>query len=73
MPKGDAMQRCFETLRAFHEGPVTVRKLATNLNVSRMVAKRWIDQASRYYPIVETGFDHSGFGRPGTIYELKKY
>jgi len=70
MPKGDTMQRCFETLKAFNEGPVTVGYLSKRLNMSRMVAKRWIDQASRYYPIIENGKKYGGVGRPATVYEL---
>jgi len=73
MPKGDGMQRCFEVLKAFNDGPVTSSILAKKLCVSRFVAKRWIDQASRYYPIIETGKDTSGYGRPATVFELKRY
>lgn len=72
MPKGDTMQRCFETLKAFNEGPVTAGKLAKRLNVSRFIARRWIDQASRYFPIAEVGLDRSNFGRPAVIYKLIK-
>ena len=68
--RGDAMQRAFETIKMFESGPVTVRMLSDRLGIHRHCAQRWIDQMSRFYPVIESGLDTSGGGRPGVVYEL---
>jgi len=68
--RGETIQRAFAIIKMFESGPVTVRQISDRLDIHRHCAQRWIDQMSRFYPVVETGLDNSGGGRPGIVYEL---
>lgn len=68
--RGDTIDRAFQVIKMFESGPVTVRTLSDRLGIHRHCAQRWIDQMSRFYPVVETGIDSSGGGRPGIVYAL---
>ena len=70
--RGDAMQRCFEIIKMFESGTVTVRQIADRFDIHRHCAQRWIDQMSRFYPVAEVGLDYSNGGRPGVVYKLLK-
>jgi len=69
--RGDTIQRAFMIIKMFESGPVTCRMIADRLEIHRHCAQRWIDQMSRFYPVIESGIDRSGgVGRPGIVYEL---
>jgi len=70
--RGDTIERAFEIIRMFESGPVTTRLIQDRLGIKRLPAARWIDQASRFMPIIEDGLDHNGRGRPCRVYRLLK-
>jgi hypothetical protein len=70
--KGEVMGRAIQIIHMFQKGPVTSRMIRDRFGISRNGANRWIMQACRYMPVVETGVDGSGFGRPCNKYELMR-
>ena len=68
--RGDTIDRAFQVIKMLESGPVTCRMVSDRLGIHRHCAQRWIDQASRFYPVIESGLDYSNGGRPGVIYEL---
>ena len=70
--RGETIERAFQIISMFESGPVTSRMISDRLGIHRHCSRRWIDQMSRFYPVIETGFDTGGVGRPGIVYELDK-
>ena len=69
--RGETIERAFAIIKMFESGPVTCRMISDRLGIHRHCAQRWIDQMSRFYPVIESGIDRSGgVGRPGIVYEL---
>jgi predicted ArsR family transcriptional regulator len=71
--RGATINRAFQVIRMFESGPVTCRQIADRLGIHRHCAHRWIQEMSRFYPVCESGLDHTGGGRPGIVYELKDF
>ena len=70
--RGETIERAFLVIKMFNEGPVTSRMLREKLGISKQSANRWIMQATRFLPVVVTGLDNNGLGRPAIVYELLK-
>jgi hypothetical protein len=70
--KGEVMGRAIQIILMFQVGPVTSAMIREKFQISHNSANRWIMQACRYMPVVETGVDGSGFGRPCKKYELMR-
>ena len=70
--RGDTIKRTYLIIKMIEAGPVTCRMIADRFGFHRHCAQRYIDQLSCFLPIVETGLDRSGGGRPGIVYELKE-
>ena len=68
--RGATIKRAFQIIRMFESGPVTAKMISKKLGIHRHCAARWINEMSRFYPVVECGLDYSGGGRPGVVYEI---
>ena len=70
--RGETVERALEIIQLFNTGPVTARLLQDRLKISRQSAARWINQVSRFMPVIEDGLDRNGRGRPSVVYRLLK-
>ena len=68
----EPIKRTYKIIRMLESGPVTCRMISDKFSIHRHCAQRYIDQLSCCMPIVETGLDKSGGGRPGIVYEVQK-
>jgi predicted DNA-binding transcriptional regulator YafY len=71
MAKGEQIERAFEIVLIFQSGVnVTAPMLAKKFGMSRISAMRWINQASRFLPIIQDGVAESNGGRPAYMYRM---
>lgn len=70
--RGEVIERALIIIRMFESGPVTAKDIMQKFNVSKQSAHRWINQVSRFMPVVEAGLDYSGGGAPAYVYELMR-